>query len=84
VSSIVGPDPATVFPETPIVDAIETMLTHRVGALPVVREGRLVGILSEHDLMRIARELLVLRLCIPRPAAVRHRAVKSPAKSASV
>jgi CBS domain-containing protein len=84
VSSIACPDPATVLPETPIVEAIETMLKRGLGSLPVVREDRLVGIVSERDLLRIARELLLLRLGATRPLAVRRRTVASPMKSAVV
>lgn len=43
----------TVTPESSILDAARLMLEHRVSGLPVVNgEGRLVGIVSEHDLLR--------------------------------
>ncbi|MGH6831212.1 MAG: CBS domain-containing protein [Methylocella sp.] len=32
------------------------MLKHRVGCLPVVDQGKLVGIISESDMMRIVAE----------------------------
>ncbi len=84
VSSIMRRDPLAVAPETPIVEAIETMLRRGEGALPVLREGRLVGIVSERDLLRITRELLVDRLTTPRTSAPRRRVAKSPPKSAEV
>jgi CBS domain-containing protein len=84
VSSIMRRDPLTVAPETPIVEAIETMVKHGESALPVLREGRLVGIVSERDLLRITRELLVERLAAPRPAPARRRVAKSPPKRAEV
>jgi acetoin utilization protein AcuB len=35
--------------ETPLVQAALTMFQRRIGSLPVVADGRLVGILTEHD-----------------------------------
>jgi acetoin utilization protein AcuB len=42
----------TVEPERPIEDAARLLLLHRIGALPVVDGGRLVGIITETDLLR--------------------------------
>lgn len=44
---------AMVAPDTSILDAAKLMLAHRVSGLPVVdAAGRVVGIVSEHDLLR--------------------------------
>jgi acetoin utilization protein AcuB len=43
----------TVTPDTPIKVACERMLKHRIGALPVISRGRLVGILTESDIFRL-------------------------------
>jgi CBS domain-containing protein len=48
----------TVDPETPTLDAIRLMREHRIGCLPVTKDGRLVGVLMERDFMDIASELL--------------------------
>jgi acetoin utilization protein AcuB len=37
--------------ETPLVQAALTMFQRRIGSLPVVADGRLVGILTEHDVL---------------------------------
>lgn len=43
----------TVTPETSILDAARMMLDHKISGLPVVSDGgRVVGIISEHDLLR--------------------------------
>ena len=42
----------TVEPGRPIEEAARLMLEHRIGALPVVEDGLLVGILTETDLLR--------------------------------
>ena len=62
VREIMRREPLTVAPETATVDAIELMRANSVGCLPVVKDGRLVGILTEHDFMVITRELLCEKL----------------------
>jgi len=48
----------TISPETRTLDAIRTMKRERVGCLPVVKNGRLVGIVTERDFMVLARDLM--------------------------
>ncbi len=55
---VMSSDPVTVAPETPIAEAIQLMRQNRVGSLPVVREGKLVGIITEFDFLGIASQLL--------------------------
>jgi CBS domain-containing protein len=73
VSSIMSRDPLTVVPETPTVDAIEMMVKHGLSGLPVVRDGRLVGVVWQRALLRIARELLLEQLRGTVAAAPRRR-----------
>ena len=42
----------TVPPSTPVWQAFETMVTKRIRRLPVVQDGRLVGIVTERDLFK--------------------------------
>ena len=42
----------TVGPDRPARDAARLMLDHKIGALPVLDEGRLVGIITETDIVR--------------------------------
>ena len=58
VKEIMDPEPITIDPDTPTVDAIELMREHDVSCLPVLKEGRLVGLVSERDFMPIAYQLL--------------------------
>jgi len=62
VSEIMKTDVATVTLETPTLEAIRLLRTRRIGCLPVVHEGRLVGIVTEEDFMTIASNLLEQRL----------------------
>jgi len=51
-------EPITVLPECPLADAIALMLSCRVGALPVLEQGVLVGLLNQTDVLRrFAEEL---------------------------
>jgi CBS domain-containing protein len=43
--------PPTVEPHVSVMDAVDVMARHRVGAVVVVENGRLVGIFTERDLM---------------------------------
>jgi CBS domain-containing protein/gamma-glutamylcysteine synthetase len=58
VRDIMKADPVAISPETSSIDAIELMRKHQVGCLPVVREGVLVGIVTEHDFVQMAAGLL--------------------------
>ena len=62
VSDVMERDPLTVAPETPTLEAIRKMREHQVSALPVVRGGQLVGLVSETDFMPMAYQLLEDRL----------------------
>ncbi len=58
VSEIMNPKPVTVGPETSTVDAIRLMRESQLACLPVVKEGKLVGLVTEHDLIVVSSHLL--------------------------
>ena len=58
VSAIMKKEPVTVSPDASILDAIALMGQRRIAALPVVKDGRLMGIITERDFMNMAAELL--------------------------
>ena len=58
VADIMRTDLTTVTPETPTLEAIHLMKRFKIGCLPVVLEGRLVGIVSAEDFLEIAARLL--------------------------
>ena len=58
VSQVMATDLITVDPETSTLDAIDKMRRHRISCLPVVKAGRLIGIVTERDFMRVAGQLL--------------------------
>lgn len=63
VSEIMEADPITVSPETSTLEAIRTMKEHRIACLPVVDANqKLVGIVTDHDFMDVAGQLLQKKL----------------------
>ena len=55
-------DPVTAAPDDFIVSAVSELSVHGIGCLPVVDEGRLVGIVSETDFMRLLVQVAELGL----------------------
>lgn len=62
VADVMRRDLVTVSPETSTLDAIALMRRHRIGCLPVVKEGRIVAMVFEEDFMGIAADLLEEKL----------------------
>lgn len=62
VSQVMVSELVTIAPDTSTLEAIEIMRRHRVSCLPVVRDGHLVGIVTEHDFMKVAGQLLEEKL----------------------
>jgi CBS domain-containing protein len=52
VGQIMTASPVTVAPETPIEDAASLMCTRKIGALPVLRDRTIAGIITESDIFR--------------------------------
>jgi len=52
VSAIMSTDVISVEADADLAEAARTMLEDKVGSLPVLEHGRLVGILTETDLLR--------------------------------
>ena len=58
VREVMRKDPVTIGPDATTLEALEKMRVNRVGCLPVVRDGILIGIVTEHDFMEVAGKLL--------------------------
>ena len=52
VEAVMNMSPLTTEPEAPIEEVARVMRTHKIGALPVVREATLVGLITESDIFR--------------------------------
>jgi CBS-domain-containing membrane protein len=61
VSQVMTPDPKTITPQTPLEEVVRLMEHHRIKRLPVVHDGKVVGIVSRANLLRalasVAREV---------------------------
>ena len=52
INAIMSERPVTVTPATTIEEAAQIMLERQIGGLPVVADGRLVGMITTSDIMR--------------------------------
>jgi CBS domain-containing protein len=55
-------DLVTVEPNTPTLDALELMREKNIGCLPVVKSGRLVGIVTAYDFLTVSSKLFEEKL----------------------
>ncbi len=73
VAKVMSAPPLSIGPAAPLADGVERMREHRVGSLPVVDGGRIVGLLTETDVLRLVfqhcafRSLEVESVLIPVP-----------------
>lgn len=60
VDEIMVKDPVTIPPDYPVEAAIWLGKKHGIGAFPVVDDGKLVGIITEHDITGVLSKVLGL------------------------
>jgi acetoin utilization protein AcuB len=61
VSELMTTELITVSPDTLLEEAARVMADNKIGGLPVVEAGRLVGIITETDIFKVFLELLGAR-----------------------
>jgi acetoin utilization protein AcuB len=61
VGELMITDIVTIQPDTPVEEAARLLYTHRIGCLPIMEDDRLVGILTETDLLRAFADLFAAR-----------------------
>lgn len=61
VTELMTADPITTTPDTLLEEAALIMADNKIGGLPVVQDGRLVGIITETDIFKVFLELLGAR-----------------------
>ena len=61
VSAVMTRNVITVTEDTPIEEAARIMADNKIGGLPVMRDGQVVGIITETDLFKIFLELMGAR-----------------------
>jgi CBS domain-containing protein len=58
VADIMKTNVTTIGPETSSLEAVQLLRRLRIGCLPVVQDGRLVGIVTEEHFMKMSSRLL--------------------------
>jgi acetoin utilization protein AcuB len=61
VKDIMKKNPVTVGPETPFEEALRIGQERKIGSFPVVENGKLVGITTESDIVRVLTRALGIR-----------------------
>ena len=61
LQEIMRSDPVTVGPNVTIEEAALRMISNRIGALPVIEQEKLVGVITETDIFRALAEILGIR-----------------------
>ncbi len=61
VKEIMSKNPITLSPDTPFEEALRIGQEKKVGAFPVVEDGKLVGIATESDIVRFLSRVLGIR-----------------------
>jgi predicted transcriptional regulator len=81
VADIMTPDPITVTEETPLEEVVHRMESRRVKRLPVVRDGKVVGIVSRANLLHgLASVSAKIPAGAPSDAAIRDQLMTELAK----
>jgi acetoin utilization protein AcuB len=75
VRDIMKADPLTVSSSTPTLEALDIMQANRVGCLPVVDGGQLVGILTSYDFLAGAARLFREHLAESSPSETKAKVV---------
>ena len=61
VSQVMTKKVMTIGEDTPIEEAAREMIDNKIGGLPVLRDGKVVGIITETDLFKVMLEMLGAR-----------------------
>ncbi len=58
VKDIMIKEPVTINPDATILEAMRKMRDNKIGCLPVVKDGELIGLITEMDFLRISGRLI--------------------------
>jgi acetoin utilization protein AcuB len=72
VSQVMSKKVLTIDEHTPIEEAARVMIDNKIGGLPVTRDGKVVGIITETDLFKIMLEMLGARQIGVRASVLVH------------
>jgi acetoin utilization protein AcuB len=58
VSAAMTSGPVTISPSVKVEDAVGLMLKYKIGGLPIIEDGKLIGILSTSDVLKALLDVL--------------------------
>jgi len=58
VDAVMSTHPFSVLPSAPVEKAVHLLMTNKIGSLPVVEDGKLVGIITATDMLRALEAVL--------------------------
>jgi acetoin utilization protein AcuB len=58
VNGVMTENPRTISPETPVEEAARIMMEQQIGGMPVVEDGRLVGVITVTDVMNAFLDMM--------------------------
>ena len=64
VANVMSRDPVTLVSETPISEAARLLVERKIGGVPIVDDGRLVGIVTTSDLLETLMEPAIALLAV--------------------
>lgn len=67
VNAAMTPNPLTISPRVTAEDAARLMLDHKIGGLPVIENGKLVGIVTTTDVMKAFLRVVQASLDVLKP-----------------
>lgn len=62
VRDVMKTDLITIEPDTPTLEALDLMRERRIGCLPVVKDNKLIGLVTAYDFLTVSAKLLEERL----------------------
>lgn len=62
VKNVMRKNLITISPETPTLEALRIMREKNIGCLPVVKDNKLIGLITAHDFLTVSTKLLEERL----------------------
>ena len=58
ITKVMTRDPISTAPDAPLAEAVRLLHQNRLGCLPVIEKGQLVGIITTNDMLRALHDLI--------------------------
>lgn len=78
VGKVMTKNPVSTTPDAPLAEAVDLLRSNRLGCLPVVEQGKLVGIITKADMLRALFDLINLAPPPTSPSRDRDQESETP------